>query len=266
MVASNSRKPDQKPHAVLVCFPLQGHVNPSVHLACKLAEKGFTITFINTQSVHRHLSKSNKQDGDDGDIFSGSRKQGLDIRYVTIPDGLPVEWDRSVNHDQFMAALLHVYSAHVEEALKGIMKSTPPVNCLIADTFFVFPGKLAKKYGLIYISFWTEPALVFTLYYHLHLLKLNGHYGCTDVRKDEIDYVPGVGSIQPKDLMSYIQETDTTTVSHQIIDTAFADARDHADFVLCNTIEELEHHTIVALQEKIKFFATGPIFPPSFSS
>ena len=43
----------QKPHAIFVPYPLQGHVIPSVHLAIKLASKGFTITFINTPSTTR---------------------------------------------------------------------------------------------------------------------------------------------------------------------------------------------------------------------
>lgn len=104
---------------------------------------------------------------------------GLDIRYTTISDGLPLKFNRSLNRDKFNASLLHVFSAHVEEAVEEIVKGAEPaVSCLIADTFFVWPGKMAKKYGLLYISFWAEPALIFTLYYHLHLLRLNGHFGC----------------------------------------------------------------------------------------
>lgn len=55
---------------------------------------------------------------------------------------------------------------------------TTPVTCIIADTFFVWPSQIAKKFGLLYVSFWTEPALVFTLYYHLDLLRKNGHFAC----------------------------------------------------------------------------------------
>lgn len=89
-------------------------------------------------------------------------------------------FDRSLNHDQFMEALLHVLSAHVEELVeKVVAEATPPVSCLIADTFFVWPSALAKKFGLLYVSFWTEPALVFTLYYHMDLLRKHGHFDCS---------------------------------------------------------------------------------------
>ncbi|XP_059309130.1 UDP-glycosyltransferase 86A2-like [Lycium ferocissimum] len=254
-----------KPHAILVCYPLQGHVIPIIHLAIKLARKGFTITFINTQSIHAQITRKSR-DGEE-DIFSSVRGQDLDIRYIIVSDGLPVNFDRSLNHDQFMASLLHVFSAHVEEALMKIVQSKvdPPVNCLIADSFFVFPGKLAKKYGLRYIAFWTETALVFTLYYHLHLLKLHGHFDSIDMREDPIDYIPGVKSIKPKDLTSYLQETDTTSVCHRIIFSAFQDVR-NADFILCNTVQELEPETVSALQIEKPFFAIGPLFPPEFAT
>lgn len=166
-----------KPHAILVSYPLQGHVNPSVHLAVKLASRGFTITFINTQSIHHQIT-TKASNGED-DIFAKVRETGLDIRYTTVSDGLPEGFDRSLHHDQFMAALLHVFSAHIEEKINNIVKNAQPaVNCLIADTYFVWPGKLAKKYGLLYVSFWTEAALIYTLYYHMDLLRLNGHFGC----------------------------------------------------------------------------------------
>ncbi|KAF3652163.1 UDP-glycosyltransferase 86A1 [Capsicum annuum] len=253
------------PHAILVCYPLQGHVIPTTHLAIKLAQKGFTITFINTESTHYQITQKKGKTETFSNVYLGH--QDLDIRYMIVSDGLPVNFDRSLNHDQFMASLLHVFSAHVEEALVKTMESKmdPPVNCLIADSFFVFPGKLAKKYGLLYISFWTETALVFTLYYHLHLLKLHGHFGCIDLSEDPIDYIPGVKSIKPKDLMSYLQETDTTSMCHQIIFNAFKDVR-NADFILCNTILELESETISALQIEKPFYAIGPIFPPEFTN
>uniref|UniRef100_A0A5B7C052 Glycosyltransferase n=1 Tax=Davidia involucrata TaxID=16924 RepID=A0A5B7C052_DAVIN len=255
---------NQKPHAIFVAYPLQGHLIPSIHLAIKLASRGFTITFINTHSIHHQTIKA--QPIGDQDIFAAVRRSGLDIRYTTVSDGLPVEFDRSLNHDQFMAALLHVFSAHAEEAVAKILRSEPPqsVSCLIADTFFVWPSKIAKKFGLKYISFWTEPALVFTLYYHVDLLRKNGHFGCNDAREDTIDYIPGVRPIDPTDMTSYLQESDTSTVCHQIIFTAFKDVKG-ADFVLCNTVQELEPETISALQAEMPFYAVGPIFPTGFT-
>lgn len=77
-------------------------------------------------------------------------------------------------------------------------------------------------------------------------------------------YIPGVASIEPTELMSYLQESDTSSVVHQIIFKAFEDAKG-ADFVLSNTVYELEPDTISALQIEKHFYAIGPIFPPGFT-
>ncbi|KAJ8623662.1 hypothetical protein MRB53_032192 [Persea americana] len=247
-----------KPHALLFGYPLLGHIIPSINLAIALASKGFTITYVNTQAIHHHLSKAQSDVGDD--IFLNSRKSGLDIRYELVSDGLPVQFDRSLNHDQFMASLVHVLSTHVEELVTKMVRSDHSITCIIADTFFVWPSAIAKKYGLIYISFWTEPAMVFTLYRHMDLLREHGHFGSHNNRKDAINYIPGVPTIEPTDLPSYLQDTDTSTIVHQLIAKAFEDAKG-ADYILCNTVQELESETISALQVEKHFYPIGPIFP-----
>ncbi|KVI09513.1 UDP-glucuronosyl/UDP-glucosyltransferase, partial [Cynara cardunculus var. scolymus] len=250
------------PHAIFIPYPLQGHLIPSVQLAIKLASNGFTITFINTQSIHHTLTKSSTTTQD---VFAEARKSGLDIRYATVSDGLPLGFDRSLNHDQYMESLFHVFSAHVDELVGNLVKYDPSITCLIADSFFVWPSMISNKYKLLNISFWIEPALILTLYYHLDLLKKNGHYDPLDKFDDVIDYIPGVTSIKPTDLMSYLQAADTNTVVHRIIHKSLFEATKKADFIICNTIQELESHTIWTLNHMQPFYAIGPLFPDGFT-
>ncbi|CAN6824887.1 unnamed protein product [Brassica oleracea] len=223
------RAKSRNPHAMMIPYPLQGHVIPFVHLAIKLASHGFTITFVNTDSIHHHISTARQGDG--GDIFSEARSSGnLDIRYTTVSDGFPLDFDRSLNHDQFFEGILHVFPAHVDDLITKISRrgDDPPMTCLIADTFYVWSSTICNKHNFVNVSFWTEPALVLNLYYHMDLLISNGHFKSLDNREDVIDYVPGVKAIDPKDLMSYFQ------VSDKDVDTN-TDVK-KADFVLCNTV------------------------------
>ena len=84
-----------------------------------------------------------------------------------------------------------------------------------------------------------------------------------DNREDVIDYIPGVKAIDPKDLMSYLQvsdkDVDTNTVVYRIIFKAFTDVK-KADFVLCNTVQELEPDSLSALQANQPVYAIGPVF------
>lgn len=255
-----------KPHAIMIPVPLQGHIVQFINLAIKLASKGLTITFVNTQSTHQRLMKAQSisESSPDYNIFSEAEKSGLDIRYTTISDGFPLNFDRMGNHNQFIEGLFHVFSAHVDDLVGNLVNSNPPVSCLIADTFFVWPSEIAKKYNLVNISLWTEPALAFTSYYHMDLLKINGHFGSQDNREDTIDYIPGVQAIEPGDLPSYIQDPEPWDYMHRYIFKSLEDAR-KADMIICNTVQELESSTISALQEKKPFYAIGPIFPKGFT-
>ncbi|XP_060212450.1 UDP-glycosyltransferase 86A1-like [Lycium barbarum] len=257
-----------KPHAIMIPVPLQGHIVPFINLAIKLASKGLTITFVNTEKTHQRLMKARSisENSPDYDIFSEARKSGLDIRYTTITDGFPLNFDRMGKHDQFLEGLFHVFSAHVDELVGNLVNSNhnPPASCLIADSFYVWPSEIAKKYNLVNISMWTEPALAFTSYYHMDLLKINGHFGCQDNREDTIHYIPGVEAIEPGDLPSYIQDPEPWGILHRYMFKSLEDAR-KADMIICNTVQELESSTISALQEKKPFYSVGPIFPNGFT-
>ncbi|XP_049380749.1 UDP-glycosyltransferase 86A1-like [Solanum stenotomum] len=254
-----------QPHAVLVPLPLQGHITPFTHLAMKLASKGFTITFVNTESTHQKIAKAQSLKDEDNP-FSHGQKCGLDIRYAKISDGFPLSFDWSANASQFVEGLIHVFQAHVDDFIENLVlsKPNPPISCLIADSFHVWGSTIAEKYNLVNVSFWTEPATVLTVYYHMDLLKSNGHFGCHDKCEDTITYIPGVQAIEPTDLPSYFQDADPSTVMHRFVFKCLEDAQ-KADFVISNTVQELESSPISALQKKQPFYAIGPLFPTSFT-
>ncbi|CAO2826806.1 unnamed protein product [Amaranthus hypochondriacus] len=255
---------NQNHHAIFLPLPLQGHINPSINLSLKLASsKNFTITFLTFDYLHCKITQAQPLD-DSNDIFSRVREgpSRLDIRYRSISDGLPLDFDR--NGTKLEEALgWYVDGKLIDFVMKGvediILNSNPKVDVLIIDSFYPWGSKIATKFGLRFVSFWTETALVFNLYYHINLLKEHGHFDCPDTRKDPIGYIPGVKSLDPRDLTSYLQETNTSTSIHKILSQAFQDVKS-AEFVLCNTIQELELDTILALQALIPFYAIGPTF------
>jgi len=182
-VVETARHGGGKPHAVVVTYPLQGHIIPVVHLALRLAARGFAVTFVSTEAVHAQTARALCVDPDGYDPFAAARarQEGLllgdDVSYELVSDGLPVGFDRSLHHDDFMGALFHALAAHVEQLLRRVVVD-PGATFLVADTF-VWPATLARRLGVAYVSFWTEPALIFNLYYHIDLLTQNGHFRCS---------------------------------------------------------------------------------------
>ncbi|KAH9604021.1 hypothetical protein KSS87_014201 [Heliosperma pusillum] len=248
-------------HAILCPLHLQGHINPFTKLSLDLASKGLTVTFLTFQHIQHDIAKASGCHSDNPfeALNHGSNLVG-DIRYRLISDGMPLDYDRTGRLFEYLKWFLvgGLYDQIENGVGKIILESKPKVNVLIFDTFYPWASKIANKFGVRIATFWTEPAIVFSLYYHVHLLRQHGHFDCPDNRKDPIDYIPGVSSIDPKDLMSYLQDKDTSTDMHKLIFQAFQDIR-LVDYVLCNTIQELEPHTISTLQTLMPFYPIGPI-------
>lgn len=248
-----------KLHAVLIPVPYQGHINPLINLAIKLASKGITVTFIHTQYVHYTLTKTHHNNtGNEVDFFSEARKSGLDIRYSTISDGFPMDFDRGLHFDVFWESLLRDFPDRVDEFIGNMILFDPSSICfLIADTFFSWSTRIARKYSLVNVSFWTQPALAFSVGYHLNLLSENGHFPTKDNVDEEITYLPGIEAISTKDLMHYLKESEMTTKANIVSLKAFEEVK-KADFILFNTVEELEFHALAALNQKQPTYAIGP--------
>ncbi|KAL9243249.1 hypothetical protein vseg_017159 [Gypsophila vaccaria] len=241
---------------------LQGHINPFTQLSITLATKGFTITFLTFEHAHQAITLASNKCPFTYDPFESlTRGSNLDIQHRVVSDGLPINYDRKGRLVEYVEWYLSggLYDHLVKNVIgKIIQKSNPKVNVLIMDTFYPWASKLGQRFGLRCASFWTEPAIVFDLYYHVHLLRQFGHFDSPDTRTDPIDYIPGVDSIDPKDLMSYLQDKDSSTNMHKLIFMAYQDVRS-VDYVLCNTVLELEPKTITTLQKLLPFFPIGPI-------
>ncbi|KAL0309681.1 UNVERIFIED_CONTAM: UDP-glycosyltransferase 86A1 [Sesamum radiatum] len=156
--------------------------------------------------------------------------------------------------------MLRDFPSRVEEFVVKTIQSGDPsfAPFLIADTFYTWPAAIAKNQNLLNVSFWTEPALVFSLAYHMDLLKENGHFPCKDHVEEEINYLPGVEEMSTKDLMSFLKATDTATTVDKVVPKAFEGVK-KADFILHNTVHELESETLSALNMYQPNYAVGPI-------
>lgn len=168
----------RKLHAIMVGFCYQGHITPFINLAMKLASNGCTVTFAHTESIHYMLSKADAGNAD-ADPFLGARESGLDIRYATVSDGLPVDFDRILYFDDHWDSIHRHFPSRVDELVGDVMNSDEAssfVHFLVADTFYSWPSSIAEKYKILNVSFWTEPALVFAIDYHLGLLRERGYF------------------------------------------------------------------------------------------
>lgn len=168
----------------MVALPYQGHITPYTNLAIKLASKGVVVTFVHLEFIHHKLASSLSQP----DPFSTARKSGLDIRYTTISDGFPVDHDREDR--KYWESIFQDFWIRVDEFVGQLIRSEPDLApFLVTDTLFTWQTAVADKHNLLKVSFWTEPALVFSLAYHVEVLQQNGHFPCKGMSPSKVTVV-----------------------------------------------------------------------------
>lgn len=159
-------------HAVCIPFPAQGHINPMLKLAKILHQKGFYITFVNTEFNHKRLLKSRGPDA----------LNGLpSFRFETIPDGLPsTDVDATQDIPSLCDSTSKTCLPHFKQLLRKLNDSAstskvPPVACIVSDGAMSFTLDAAEELGVPEVLFWTTSACGFLGYVHYRQLMEKGY-------------------------------------------------------------------------------------------
>ncbi|KAK0576604.1 hypothetical protein LWI29_020459 [Acer saccharum] len=178
---------NEKPHAVCIPYPAQGHINPMLKVAKLLHNKGFHITFVNSEFNHKRLLKSRGPKALDGLPT---------FRFETIPDGLP---PMDVDATQDIPSLCFSTRKHGLAPFKQLLNKlndssdAPPVTCIVSDGVMSFTLDAAEELGVPEVLFWTTSACGFLAYCHVHQLiekgytPLKGMEIDNNVKRDEVE-------------------------------------------------------------------------------
>ncbi|KAI3513691.1 hypothetical protein L1887_21030 [Cichorium endivia] len=237
-----------KPHAVCIPFPAQGHINPMLKLAKILHSKGFHITFVNTEFNHQRLLKSQGPD---------TLSHDPSFKFETIPDGLPPPENLDATQD--IPTLCKSTSESCLEPFKKLLMklndttTTPPVSCIISDGAMSFTLDAADELGIPEVLFWTTSACGFLAYVHYSTLTQKGFIPLKDSADltngyldTVVDCIPSMKGMRLKDMPSFLRTTDPDEfmVNYIIRETTRAK---QASAIILNTFEDLEYDVLQEL-------------------
>ncbi|XP_044475056.1 7-deoxyloganetin glucosyltransferase-like [Mangifera indica] len=247
----------EKPHAVCIPYPAQGHINPMLKLAKILHHKGFHITFVNTEFNHQRLLKSRGADS----------LTGLpSFRFETIPDGLPAT---DVDATQDIPSLCDSTSKTCLPHFKNLLdrlndpsSDVPPVSCIVSDGVMSFTLDAAEELGIPEVLVLTTSACGFMAYVHYGQLIEKGYTPLKDESlltngylETVIDWIPGMKDIRLRDIPTFIRTTDLNSFMINFIPSVTERAK-RASAIVLNTFQDLE-------QDVLSAFAS--ILPPVYS-
>lgn len=249
---------DRRPHAVVVPYPAQGHINPCMQLAKQLALQGYTITFVNTEHNHARIVASQPQQA------ALLQEEGFDIRFKHIPDGLPQDHNRMSD----LGILSHAIDTHMPSPFEALVTDLCSVDdscptCIVSDVFMLFTQDIANKFGLPRVAVWFQSAASFAIHVHMPALIGQGYIPLTDgSNTDVITSIPGHPPLSPEDLPSFFKDSKPSNYMFNFKLLPFQRLQE-AKCVLVNTFDDLERGVLKALNEELEVLAAGPFLPPA---
>lgn len=144
---------DSKPHVLVFPYPAQGHVMPLMKLSYCLADRGFMVTFVNTESIHARLMDA---------ALHGKEVAPDGLFLVSISDGLSLEERKNPT-----AISNAVHNNLPIEFQKLVMNANGKFSCIIADETLGWALDIARKHGVRAAAFFPASAGIKALILHI---------------------------------------------------------------------------------------------------
>ncbi|XP_020219018.2 UDP-glycosyltransferase 83A1 [Cajanus cajan] len=139
------------PHFLVIPYPVQGHVNPLMQLCEALAKHGCKITFVHTEFNHKRANSA----GAGPDNLKGSSR----IKFVTLPDGLDPEDDRS-DFNKVISSIKGNMPAMLPKLIADInaLDVDNCITCIVGTMNMGWALEVGNKLGIKGALLWTASA------------------------------------------------------------------------------------------------------------
>lgn len=269
MEAQSVSVDEQRPHALLFPFPLQGHIKPFMNLAKILSSRGFYVTFVSTEFVVKRLAESGGSITHRDTMVCNKTDDVRNIKFETVPDGLPPHHDRSTQNllelFQSMEDNAYIHFHKLMEKLQN-HREVPPVTFIVTDGLLSKTQDIANQYGVPRVAFWTTSACGFMGFFAMPLLIKKGFLPLKDescltseyLDEVRITCIPGMPPLRLRELPSCCLVTDS---SDPVFQNAIFQSQGtlSAAALILNTFDELEGPVLEALSVNFPVYAIGPL-------
>ncbi|XVF15040.1 hypothetical protein REPUB_Repub09cG0115200 [Reevesia pubescens] len=238
-----------QPQILLVTFPAQGHINPSLQFAKKLIGNGVRVTFMTAVSAFNRMNKTSPPNSLSYASFSDGYDQGFNN---TTDD---------VNH--YMVEITRCGSQTLREFIAQSINQGSRFACIVYCTLLPWVAVVAREFHIPTTFLWNQPATILSIYYHYfkgyeHVIE-NGVKDPSFVME-----LPGLPLLARNDLPSFFVPPNPFALM-------LPEFKKHIEIldqetnprVLVNTFDALEAETMKAM-DKYNLVGIGPLMPSAF--
>ncbi|CAN6580236.1 unnamed protein product [Malus baccata var. baccata] len=240
---------------LLVTFPAQGHINPSLQFAKRLIKTtGAHVTYVTSLSAHRRIGNGSIPDG---------------LTYAPFSDGYDDGFKPGDNMDDYMSELRRRGVQAITDLVVASANEGHPYTCLVYSLLLPWSAGMAHELHLPSVLLWIQPATVFDIYYYYFngykdLIRDNTSSGTNNVLPCSIE-LPGLPlSFTSRDLPSFMVDTNPYNFALPLFQEQMELLeRETNPTILVNTFDALEPEALKAI-DKYNLIGVGPLIPSAF--
>ncbi|XP_073358539.1 7-deoxyloganetin glucosyltransferase isoform X2 [Aegilops tauschii subsp. strangulata] len=229
---------EEKPHAVCLPFPAQGHITPMLSVANLLHAHGFHVTFVNSEYNHARLVRTRG-----AAVLAGSPG----FRFATIPDGMPqpsgdVDDDVTQDIPSLCKSTLETCLGPFRRLLTELNDAAstgdhPVVTCIVSDLTMCFAMDAAKELDVPYVQLWTASTVSYLGFRYFRLLidrgivPLQGTIGSLSLWKEQEECLQWLHGKEPASVVYVNFGSITVMTKEQLLEFAWGLANSGRQFM-----------------------------------
>ncbi|KVG50686.1 crocetin glucosyltransferase, chloroplastic-like [Cynara cardunculus var. scolymus] len=233
---------------LIVAYPAQGLLNPSLRFAKRLLNMGVDVTYSTSLSAIRCIDEKTTPHG---------------LTFSPFSDGHDSGQQPDTTLQQFVSDFATNGASAVAEILSFATAAGQPFDHLVYTTVAPWAALVADAHGIQSTVLWCQSATAMDIYYYY----FDGYQGLISSNNNNPIFpinFPGLPPLIIADLPSFFLPSNANE-NHFVISLL----KDHVDAlklsptILVNSFNELEPESIRAI-EKLVFLPIGPLVPSEF--
>ncbi|ESQ55939.1 hypothetical protein EUTSA_v10027441mg [Eutrema salsugineum] len=254
---NDSKSSHTGPHFLFVTFPVQGHINPSLELAKRLAGTitGARVTFAAPISAYnrRMFSKENVPET----LIFSTYSDGHDDGYKSSTAS---DKSRRDSAGQYMSDIRRRGKKTLTELIEDNRSQNRPFTCVVYTLLLTWVAELAREFHIPSALLWVQPITVFSIFYHY----FNGYEEAISemANNNPSGYIklPSLPLLRLRDLPTFIVPTN----AYAFILAAFRAQmeslkQEENPKILVNSFQELEQEALGSVLDHAKIVPIGPL-------
>ncbi|KAL0356874.1 UNVERIFIED_CONTAM: Gallate 1-beta-glucosyltransferase [Sesamum calycinum] len=239
-------------HIFMVSFPGQGHVNPLLRLAKRLASFGLFVTLSAPEFAGLSIRKANTITDDE----PTSLGTGM-IRFEFFDDGWDFNDPNRDDLDSYLAQLERVGRQKLPQMIQKQAEKGRPVSCVINNPFIPWVSDVAEILGIPSAMLWIQSCASFSAYYHYY----NELVPFPSEHEPEIDVqLPYMPLLKHDEVPSFLHPSTPYPFLRRAILGQFKNMS-KPFCILMDTFQELEHGIVEHMSKVCRPIKTiGPLF------